>query len=95
MKSMRNWMLAAAVVAGGLALGATNAQAAEYRGHFRGPVVYAQHRPEPGYGWGAGRWNDAGGRDRGVVVRGEVGFGRDRDRDRDSNRRGDRDHFRR
>ena len=86
-------MLAAAVVAGALAFGATNAQAAEFRGHFRGPVVYVQHRPGPGYGpgyaWRGGGWNDPGFRDRGVVVRGRAGFERGYDR------HFDRDHFRR
>ena len=41
MKSMRNWMLSAAVVAGGLGLGATSAQAAQYGIGVRGPVAYA------------------------------------------------------
>jgi hypothetical protein len=94
-------MLGAAVVAGGLALGATNAQAAEFGIHFRGPVAYVPPCPGPGYEWAAGyqangywipgRWNFIGVRDRGVVVRGEAGFGRDRDFDH----RFDRDHFRR
>jgi hypothetical protein len=97
MKNMRNWMLGAAVVAGGLGLGATTAQAAEFGIYARGPVAYVPPCPGPGYEWVAGyqahgywipgRWNFIGGRDRVRVER----F----DRGRDFDRHFDRDHFRR
>jgi hypothetical protein len=54
MGSMRNWMLGAAVVAGGLGLGAGTAQAAEFGFHARGPVAYVPPCPGPGYAWIAG-----------------------------------------
>ena len=95
MGSMRNWMLGAAVVAGGLGLGATTAQAAEFGNYARGPVAYVPPCPGPGYVWIAGymangywipgRWNFAG--VRGPFVRGNAGWGRgpvfDRHFDRD------------
>jgi hypothetical protein len=97
MGSMRNWMLGAAVVAGGLGLGATTAQAAEFGNYARGPVAYVSPCPGPGYVWIAGymangywipgRWNFAGVRGGGPFVRGNVGWGRgpafDRHFDRD------------
>jgi hypothetical protein len=97
MDSMRNWMLGAAVVAGGLALGAPAAQAAEFGIYARGPAAYVPPCPGPGYVWIAGydangywipgRWNFTGFRDRGPVVRGYEGWGRgpvyDRHFDRD------------
>jgi len=58
MKSMRNWMLSAAVVAGGLGLGATSAQAAQYGIGVREPVAYAPPCPGPGYVWMAGYYTD-------------------------------------
>ncbi len=77
MKSMRNWMLGAAIVAGAAALGAAPAQAAEIGVFVRGPVAYVPPCPGPGYVWIAGyyangywvpgRWNFAGVR-RPVVV---------------------------
>ena len=67
MGSMKNWMLGAAVVAGGLGLGAAPAQAAEFGVYMRGPVAYVPPCPGPGYFWVAGykangywipgRWN--------------------------------------
>lgn len=70
MGSIRNWMLGAAVVAGGLGLGATTAQAAEVGVYIGGPVAYVPPCPGPGYVWVAGyyangywvpgRWNFAG-----------------------------------
>lgn len=70
MGTMRNWMLGAAVVAGGLGLGATTAQAAEFGIYARGPMAYVPPSPGPGYVWVAGyqhngywiqgRWNFAG-----------------------------------
>ena len=94
MGSMRNWMLGAAMVAGGLGLGATTARAAEFGVYARGPVAYVPPCPGPGYVWIAGymangywipgRWNFVG---RGPFVRGNPGWGRgpvfDRHFDRD------------
>ncbi|MGD0891195.1 MAG: hypothetical protein ABR923_06650 [Terracidiphilus sp.] len=75
MKTMRNWMLGAAVVAGTLGLAAAPAQAAEFGVYVRGPVAYVPPCPGPGYVWAAGyyangywvpgRWNYG-------VVRGPV-----------------------
>jgi hypothetical protein len=91
MGNMKSWMLGAAVVAGGLALGAGTAQAAEFGVYARGPVAYVPPCPGPGYVWIAGyqtngywipgRWNFAG--DRGRVEH----FDRDRDRGREHFRR--------
>ena len=88
MKNLAKWMLGAAVVAGGLGLGATTAQAAEIGVYVRGPVAYVPPCPGPGYvwvagyynggGWVPGYWNLVGG---GVVVRDRgpvVVFNRDR-----------------
>src|SRR5579863_9817452 len=71
MKSMAKWILGAAVVAGGLGLGTTAAQAAEFGVYVRGPVAYVPPCPGPGYAWVAGyqangywvpgRWNFVGG----------------------------------
>jgi hypothetical protein len=92
MNSMRNWMLGAAVVAAGLGMGATTAQAAEFGFHARGAAAYIPPCPGPGYVWVAGYeangywvpgwWNFVG-RDRGHFDR----F----DGDRDRGRHGDRD----
>jgi len=98
MKSMRNWMLGAAVVAAGFGLATTTAQAAEFGVHLRGPVAYVPPCPGPGYVWNAGyqadgywvpgRWNLGGGVDRGH-------FGRfDGDRGRNFARHDDRGHDR-
>lgn len=84
-------MLGAAMVAGGLALAAAPAQAAEFGIYVRGPVAYVPPCPGPGYAWVAGYyangywvpgyWNFVG--VRGPVVRGYVGWGHDhRDWDR-------------
>jgi hypothetical protein len=72
MKSMAKWMLGAALVAGGLGLGATKAQAAEWGVYIGGPVAYVPPCPGPGYTWVAGyysggywvpgRWNYVGAR---------------------------------
>jgi hypothetical protein len=103
MTGMKSWMLGAAVLAGGLALGTSPAQAAEFGIAIRGPVAYVPPCPGPGYVWAAGyqasgywvpgRWN-YGGRERFDRDR---GWDRDRGRDwgRDHDRRGDRDRFRR
>lgn len=95
MGSMKNWMLGAAVLAGGLALGASPAQAAEFGIAFRGPVAYVPPCPGAGYVWVAGyqahgywvpgRWN-YGGPDR---------FGYRPGWDRNHDRRWDRERFRR
>jgi len=79
MKNLAKWVLGAAVVAGGLGLGATTAQAAEFGVYVRGPVAYVPPCPGPGYVWVAGYynggiwvpgyWNFGGG---GVVVRGRA-----------------------
>jgi hypothetical protein len=57
MKSMSKWVLGAAVVAGALGLGTTNAQAAEFGVYVRGPVAYAPPCPGEGYVWIAGFWD--------------------------------------
>ena len=72
MRNMRTWMLGAAMIAGGLGLGATAAQAAEFGVYARGPVAYVPPCPGPGYQWVAGyqargywvpgRWNFVGAR---------------------------------
>jgi hypothetical protein len=54
MGNMRNWMLGAAVVAGGLGVGSATAQAAEFGMVARGPVAYVPPCPGPGYVWVAG-----------------------------------------
>ena len=109
MKNIAKWILGAAVVAGGLGLGATTAQAAQLRVYGGGgPVAYVPPSPGPGYVWVAGYYNDgywvpgywnyAGG----VAFRYDRddfrGWDRDHDRhfyDRDDYRRFDRDHDRR
>jgi hypothetical protein len=107
MKSFGKFMLGAAILAGGLGLGATTAQAAEVRVVIGGPAAYIPPCPGPGYVWLAGYYNDGywvpgywsySGtgyvRDRGPVVV----FDRDRDRrfyaDRDDFRGRDRNDFR-
>ena len=97
MKNLSKWMLGAAIVAGGLGLGATTAQAAEIGVYVRGPVAYVPPCPGPGYVWVAGymangywipgRWNFVGVRG-GFGYMGPVrGFGYHFDRDRDRFRR--------
>lgn len=98
MGSMRNWMLGAAIAAGTLGLGATAAQAAEFRVYARGPVAYVPPCPGAGYVWVAGyqangywipgRWNYAGFRDR---DRDRFEVRHDFDRGRDFDRHVDRD----
>ena len=70
MKNMAKWMLGAAVLAGGLGMGATTAQAAEFGIYVHGPTAYIPPCPGPGYEWVAGynaggywvpgRWNFRG-----------------------------------
>lgn len=98
MNRMRSWMLGAAVLAAGAGLGATNAQAAEFGFHVRGPAVYVPPCPGPGYVWIAGyqadgywvpgRWSFGGGVDRGHFAR------YDGNRGRDFGRHDDRGHAR-
>jgi hypothetical protein len=100
MKSIKNWMLGAAVVAGALGLGATTAQAAQIGIYARGPVAYVPPSPGPGYVWAAGymddgywipgRWNFVGYRG-GYGYGGYAYVGRDRDRGWDGDRYRDRD----
>jgi hypothetical protein len=109
MFSMKKWMLGAAVLAGGLGLGTTQAKAAEFGVYVRGPVAYVPSCPGPGYAWTAGyyangfwvpgRWNFIGVRGPAPIAR--FDYRRDlahRDFDRDhgwDHDRFDRDHFRR
>jgi hypothetical protein len=109
MFSMKKWVLGAAVLAGGLGLGTTQAKAAEFGVYVRGPVAYAPPCPGPGYAWVAGyyangywmpgRWNFVGVRGPAPYVRfdGDRAFyHRDFDRDRGWDRdRFDHGHFRR
>jgi hypothetical protein len=58
MKNFGKWMLGAAIVAGGLGLGATSAQAAEFRIVIGSRAAYIPPCPGPGYEWVAGYYND-------------------------------------
>jgi hypothetical protein len=88
MRNFGKFVLGASIVAGGLGLGATSAQAAEFRVVVGGPVAYVPPCPGPGYAWVAGYYND------GYWIPGRwnyvgVGFGPARDRfyfDRDHDR---------
>ena len=101
MGSMKSWMLGAAVVAGGLGVGAATAQAAEFGIYARGPVAWVPPCPGPGYVWVAGYQNDGywiPGRWEFRVVRDRELFsrferGRDRDFDRHIGQDRDRDRF--
>jgi len=94
MGSLKSWMLGAAMVAGGLGLGATTAHAARVGVYIGGPVAYVPPSPGPGYVWVAGyeaygywvpgRWQFNGVHDRGRFEQ----F----DRGREVNRHFDRDH---
>jgi hypothetical protein len=98
MKNLGKWMLGAAVLAGGLGLGATTAQAAEFGVYVRGPVAYVPPCPGPGYIWVAGYYNNGYwvpgywnfvGVGRGVVFHERFGYvdrGRGFYRDRDDHR---------
>jgi hypothetical protein len=98
MGSIRNWMLGAAVVAGGLGMGTVTAQAAEFGIYARGPVAYVPPCPGAGYVWVAGyqangywvpgRWNYIGFREREHFAR--IEHGRDFDRRFDRDRHFDR-----
>ena len=98
MKNSRKWMLGAALMAGGLGLGATTAHAAQFGVYIGAPVAYVPPCPGPGYVWQAGyesegywvpgRWAFVGYGDRG-------GYGYTRVyHDRDDYRHYDRDHDR-
>lgn len=104
MLSMKKWMLGAALAAGALGLGTTQAKAAEFGVYVGGPVAYAPPSPGPGYVWAAGyrangysvpgRWNFDGGHRPAPIV----GLSYRHDyyrRDFDRSRGWDRDHFRR
>ncbi len=106
MKSMAKWILGAAVVAGGLGLGTTAAQAAEFGVYVGGPAAYVPPCPGPGYQWVAGynaggywvpgRWNFIGVRDGYRVARyygdrDDHRYYGDRDGNRDRDRGYDRD----
>jgi hypothetical protein len=108
MGSMKNWMLAAAVVVGAAGLGATAAQAAEFGFRVHGPVAYIPPCPGPGYVWingymANGYWVDGYWNlpvhAYGPVVRYDHAYNRDWDRDRrfdrDRDFRRDGDRFRR
>ena len=100
MKNVGKWVLGAAVLAGGLGLGATTAQAAQWRVVVGTNEAYVPPCPGPGYVWVAGYydggywvpgyWNYVGG-----VYR---SYDRDdfayRHFDRDDYRHVDRDHDR-
>jgi hypothetical protein len=51
MVSLKNLMLGAAIVVGGMGLGAAPAQAARIGVYVRGPVAYVPPSPGPGYIW--------------------------------------------
>ncbi len=89
MKSMAKWMLGAAVVAGGLGLAATPANAAQFGVYIGGPSAYVPPCPGPGYEWTAGYYSG------GYWVPGRWAFaGRDRDDYRVVRYYGDRDDHR-
>ena len=59
MKKLGKWVLGAAVLAGGMALGTTTAQAAQVRVYVgAGDAAYVPPCPGPGYAWVAGYYND-------------------------------------
>src|SRR6266568_881102 len=100
MGSIKNWMLGAAIAVGALGLGASTAQAAEFRVYVGGPVAYVPPCPGPGYVWVSGYMDDGywtPGRWNFVGYRGGYGYGgyayfhRDRDRHFDRDRDWDRD----
>jgi hypothetical protein len=79
MLNMKKWMLGAAVLAGALGIGNTQAKAAEFGVYVRGPVAYVPPCPGAGYVWAAGyyangywvpgRWNFVGVRGPAPIVR--------------------------
>ena len=107
MGNVSKLVLGAAMLAGAVGLGATKAQAAEFRVYVGGPVAYVPPCPGPGYSWVAGyydrgywvpgRWNFVGYRSRYGYAHYDRDRRWDRDRhyDRDRGHDRDRDHFRR
>ena len=101
MKNMSKLVLGAAMLAGAVGLGATKAQAAEFRVYVGGPVAYVPPCPGPGYSWVAGyydrgywvpgRWNFVGYRSGYAYSHYDRNRSWDRDRDRDRDRHYDRD----
>jgi hypothetical protein len=101
MKSIGKWILGAAVVAGGLGLGATTAQAAQFGVYVGTGRSYVPPSPGPGYVWAAGyesggywvpgRWNFAGARYGGGYYRGGEAYYQGQNRDWDRHRDWDRD----
>ena len=57
MKNFGKYVLGAALLAGGLGLGATSAQAAEFRVVVGGPAAYIPPCPGDGYVWVNGYYN--------------------------------------
>ncbi|HTM16557.1 MAG TPA: hypothetical protein VL135_06625 [Terracidiphilus sp.] len=101
MKNIGKWVLGAAVLAGGLTLGTTKADAAQWRVTVGvGNPAYIPPCPGPGYAWVngyydggywvPGYWNYVGGVSYSYYDRGAY-----RHYDRDDYRRFDRDHDRR
>ncbi len=96
MKSIGKWILGAAVVAGGLGLGATTAQAAQFGVYIGAGPSYVPPCPGPGYVWSAGYesggyWIPGGWNYVGVRYGGSEGYYRGYDRDWDRHRGWDRD----
>lgn len=101
MFSIKTWMLGAAVLAGGVALGVPTANAVEIGVYIGAPIAYVPPCPGPGYFWVdgyysgpywvPGRWEFRGDFDRDRYWDREryERFYRDHDWDRD--RHGDRD----
>ena len=56
MRSMKKWMLAAALVAGTLGMAAAPAQAARFGIYVGAPAAYIPPCPGPGYVWVSGYW---------------------------------------
>lgn len=101
MKNVAKWVLGAAVLAGGLALGTTTAEAAQWRVAVGvGDAAYVPPCPGPGYAWVngyydggywvPGYWNYVGGASYAYYGGGYGHFDRD-DYYRDHDRRWDRD----
>ncbi|HEV2488108.1 MAG TPA: hypothetical protein VGT08_21480 [Terracidiphilus sp.] len=58
MRSMKNWMLGAAVLAGAAGVASIPAQAAQFGIYVQGPAAYVPPSPGPGYVWSAGYMYD-------------------------------------
>jgi hypothetical protein len=57
MASMKSLMLGAAILAGAVGLGTTNAKAAQFGVFIGGQSAYAAPYPGPGYAWVAGYYD--------------------------------------